>query len=134
MELHQIFGTGGGGLGSSTQWKKWTQLDLRVFLNEESNISNNNEKGGQQDQKSKRKVVQIASKVSNDRFLWKNRSTLGQIISGIKCGRNKHVDFNTSSTLPCLKHYSSSRNEETYEMIPNLMYNFIPKCVIICGN
>ncbi len=129
--------------------------------------------------------------MSSDRSLWKNRPTLGQIISGTKCDRDKqnistergcqsdrvehkkgpnriticqewvsiegkfltifkygsappprlisffilstwivfHVDFNTSSTLPCLKHYSSSCNEETYEIISNLMYNFIPKCV-----
>ncbi len=51
--------------------------------------SNNNEKGGQQDRKWRRKVIQIASKESNDRFLWKNRPTLGQIISGIKCDRDK---------------------------------------------
>ncbi len=44
-----------------------------------SKRSNNNEKGGQQDRKSRRKMVQIASKVSNDRFLWKNRLTLGQL-------------------------------------------------------
>ncbi len=42
--------------------------------------------------------------------------------------------FNTFSTLPFLKHYSSSHNEETYEMISNLKYNFIPKCVFMCGN
>ncbi len=34
-----------------------------------SQTSNNNEKGGQQDRKSRRKVVQIATKVSNDRYL-----------------------------------------------------------------
>ncbi len=28
----------------------------------------------------------------------------------------------------------NSRNEETYEMISNLMYNFILKCVFMCGN
>ncbi len=48
--------------------EKWTQRDLRFCKNEESKISNN-EKGGQQDRKSRRKVVPIASKVSNDRFL-----------------------------------------------------------------
>ncbi len=46
---------------------------------------------GQQDQKSRRNMVQIASKVSNDRFLWKNRPTLGQIICGTKCDRDKLI-------------------------------------------
>ncbi len=36
-------------------------------------------------------MVQIASKMSNDRFLWKNRPTLGQIISGTKCDRDKQI-------------------------------------------
>ncbi len=30
-------------------------------------------------------------KVSNDRFWWKNRPTLAQIISGTKCDRDKHI-------------------------------------------
>ncbi len=30
-------------------------------------------------------------KVSNGRFLWKNRPTLGQIISGTKCDRDKPI-------------------------------------------
>ncbi len=60
------FSVGGGGQHVMT---KWTQWYLRFFKNEESKISNNNEKGGQQDRKSRRKVVQIASKVSNDRCL-----------------------------------------------------------------
>ncbi len=73
-----------------TWWKKWTQWDLRFCKNDESKISNNNEKGGQQDQKSRRKVLQIASKVSNDRFVWKNIPTLGQIISRTKCDQVWH--------------------------------------------
>ncbi len=36
--------------------------------NEGSKRSNNSEKGDQPDRKSRRKLVQIASKVSNDRF------------------------------------------------------------------
>ncbi len=48
---------------------------------------------GQQDRKSRRKVVQIHSKVSNDRFMWTNRPTLGQIISGTKCDRDKQIFF-----------------------------------------
>ncbi len=46
---------------------------------------------GQQDRKSRRKVVQIASKVSNDRFLWTNRPNLDQIISWTKCDRDKQI-------------------------------------------
>ncbi len=46
---------------------------------------------GQQDRKWRRKLVQIASKVSNDRFLWKNIPTLGQIISGTKWDRDKPI-------------------------------------------
>ncbi len=73
--------------------KKLTQWDLRFCQNEESKRSNNNEKEGQQDRKSRRKLVQIVSKVSNDRFLCKNRPTLGQIISGTKCDRDKQIFF-----------------------------------------
>ncbi len=54
-------------------------------------FANNNKKGGQQDRKSGRKLAQIASKVSNDRFLWKNRLTLCQIISGTKYDRDKLI-------------------------------------------
>ncbi len=45
------------------------QLDLRFCKNEWSKRSKNNEKGDQQDDKSRRKFIQIASKVSNDRLL-----------------------------------------------------------------
>ncbi len=58
-----------------------------------SKRSNYNEKGGQQDRKFRRKFVQIASRVSNDRLLWKHRPTLGQIISGTKCDRDKPIFF-----------------------------------------
>ncbi len=71
--------------------KKWTQWDLRFCKNEGSKTSNNNEKGDQQDRKSRRKLVQIASIVSNDRIVWKNRPTLGHIISGTKCHRDKPI-------------------------------------------
>ncbi len=54
---------------------------------------NNNEKGGLEDRTSMRKVIQIASKVSNNRFLWKNKPTLGHIISGTKCDRDKLIVF-----------------------------------------
>ncbi len=37
--------------------KKWTQQDLRFYKNEGSKRSNNNEKGGQQDRKSRTKLV-----------------------------------------------------------------------------
>ncbi len=45
--------------------KKWTQQDLRFYNNEGPKGSNNKEKEGQQDRISRRKLVQIASKVSN---------------------------------------------------------------------
>ncbi len=54
------FSVGGG----PSRDEKWTQWDLWFCKKEESKISNNNEKEGQQDQKSRRKVVQIASNVS----------------------------------------------------------------------
>ncbi len=38
-------------------------------------------------------MVQIASKLSNVRFLWKNRPTLDQIISGTKRDRDKYFFF-----------------------------------------
>ncbi len=66
---------GGRGTSPNFQWgvqhlmKKWTQRDLRFYKNEGLNRFNNNEKGGQQDRKSRRKLVQIASKVSNNRFM-----------------------------------------------------------------
>ncbi len=47
---------------------KWAQSDLRFWKNEGSKRSKNNKKGGQLDQKSRRKLVQNASKWSNDRF------------------------------------------------------------------
>ncbi len=54
--------------GGQHVMKKWTQQDLRLCKNDGSKRSNNNVKGGQQDRKSRRKLVQIASKVSNDSF------------------------------------------------------------------
>ncbi len=71
--------------------KKWTQQDLRFCRNEGSKRSKNCKKGGQQDRKSRRKLTQNASKWSNDRFLLKIRPTLGQIISGNKCDREKPI-------------------------------------------
>ncbi len=47
----------------------------------------------QPDRKSKIKLGQYASKWSNVRFGQKIRSTLGQIISGIKCDRDKLIFF-----------------------------------------
>ncbi len=38
--------------------KKWTQSDVRVCKNEGSKRSNNSETGGQQDRKSRRKLLQ----------------------------------------------------------------------------
>ncbi len=73
--------------------KKWTQQVLRFCKNEGSKRSNNNEKGGQQDWKSRRKLAQIDSKVSNERFLWKIRPTLGQIISGTKFDKRQTDDY-----------------------------------------
>ncbi len=58
VALHQIFG---GGI--KHVMKKWTQQDLRFCKNEGSKRSNNNEKGGQQDQKSRRKLAQFFSSV-----------------------------------------------------------------------
>ncbi len=49
--------------------KKWTQSDRRFRKNEASKRSENNEKGGQQDRKSRRNLVQNGSKQLNDRFL-----------------------------------------------------------------
>ncbi len=51
--------------------------------------SKNNEKKDQQDWKPKRKLVQNASKWSNDRFGQNIRPILSQIISGTKCDRDK---------------------------------------------
>ncbi len=79
--------------GGPAHNEKWTQRDLRFCKNEGSKRSNDNEKGGQQDRKSRRKLVQIASKVSNDRFLCKNRPSLGQIIGGTKCDTDKQIFF-----------------------------------------
>ncbi len=59
---------GGGGGPSPIVWwggvqqamKKWTQRDLRFCKNEGSkDLTNNNEKGGQQDRKSRSKFVQM---------------------------------------------------------------------------
>ncbi len=50
-------GAGGGG-----------QRDLRFCKNERSKKSNNNEKGGQQARKLRRKFEQITSKVSNKKI------------------------------------------------------------------
>ncbi len=50
-----------------------------------------NEKGGQLDQKSRRKFVHNASKWINERFCQKNRPCLDQIISGTKCDRDKLI-------------------------------------------
>ncbi len=36
-------------------------------------------------------LYKIATKVLNERFLWKNRPTLGQITSGTKCDRDKPI-------------------------------------------
>ncbi len=70
-----IRGRGGGVISPNIWWggparnEKWTKWDLRFCKNEGSKRCNNTEKGGQQDGNSRRKLVQIASKVSNDRFL-----------------------------------------------------------------
>ncbi len=48
-------------------------------------------KGGQQDRKSRRKLMQNALKWSNDRFLWKIKPSLGQIISGTKYDRDNPI-------------------------------------------
>ncbi len=78
--------------GGPTCDEKMDPMGSKVFCkNEGSKRSNNNEEGGQQDRKSRRKLVQIATKVSNDRFLWKNRPALGQIIFGTKCDRDKPI-------------------------------------------
>ncbi len=79
---------GGGGPACD---EKWTQWNLRFCKNEGWKRSNNNEKVGQQVRKSRSKLVQIALKVSNDRVLWRNRPTLGQIISGTKCDKDKPI-------------------------------------------
>ncbi len=48
-------------------------------------------KGVQKDRKTRRKLVQNASKWSNDRFGWKMWPNLGQIIYGTKCDRDKPI-------------------------------------------
>ncbi len=53
----------------------------------------NNELGSQQDPKSRRKLVQNAYKWSNDRFWWKLRPNVDQIISWTKCDRDKQIFF-----------------------------------------
>ncbi len=65
--------------------KKWTQSDLRFCKNEESKRSKNNKIGGQQDGKSRRKLVE--NMLQNNTF-GKMIPTLGQIISGTKCDTN----------------------------------------------
>ncbi len=72
--LHQIFGR-----GVQHARNKW--------------FRKRSKKRSQQDRNSRRKLIQNASKWSNDRFLWKIRPTLGQIISGTKCDKGKPIFF-----------------------------------------
>ncbi len=73
--------------------KNWTQHDLRFWNNNGSKRSKNNEKGGQQHQKSRIKLVQNAWKLSNDRFCLKIWPTVCTIISRTKCERDKQISF-----------------------------------------
>ncbi len=60
-------------------WNNWGSGDLRIFLKNGVNYI----------KKSWRKYIQNALKLSDDRF-WPNiRPTLGHIISGTKCDRDK---------------------------------------------
>ncbi len=69
--------------------KQWTQFDLNFCHSEGSKRSKNNEKGCQQDWKSRGKLVQNGQKT----FLWNIRPTLGQNISGTKYDRDKMIFF-----------------------------------------
>ncbi len=87
VALQQIFGR-----GVQHVMKNWTQRDLRFCKNKASKRYKNCKKGGQQDRKSRRKLVQNASKWSNNRFLLKKiRPTLSKFISGTKCDRDKPI-------------------------------------------
>ncbi len=84
LVLHPSFGR-----GVRHMMKKWTQSDLRFWKNEGSKRSMNNEKGDQQDRKSRRQLVQNASNWSNERLWWNITSTLGKITFRTKCDRDK---------------------------------------------
>ncbi len=49
--------------------------------------------GGSTRSKTKEKSGQNASQRSNDRFLWKSKPNVGQIISGTKCDKDKPIFF-----------------------------------------
>lgn len=63
VSLHQMFSEGVG----PTYDEKWTQSNLR-FCNRETKRSKNNETDSVLDQQLRRKFIQNASKLPNDRF------------------------------------------------------------------
>ncbi len=77
--LHQIFGS-----WVQHATKIETQSDLRFCKNEGWNRFKINEKGGQLDWKSRRKLIQNAYNLLNNTFWWNIRPTLGPSISGTK--------------------------------------------------
>ncbi len=84
--LHQIF-------GKRVQHiiQNWTESDLRFRKNEGSKRFKINGKGVQLDRKSRRKLIQNASKLLDNTFWWNIRPTLGSSISGTKCDRGKLI-------------------------------------------
>ncbi len=71
--------------------KKWNQWDLRFCKNEDSKISNNNEKGVHKIENQGEKWYKLLQKCQLTEFGEKNRPTLGKIISGTKCYRDKQI-------------------------------------------
>ncbi len=63
-------------------WKEWWSKRSKI-----------NEKWGQLDRKSSRKLIQNAYKLLNNTFWWNIRPTLGPGISGTKCDRDKLIFF-----------------------------------------
>ncbi len=73
--------------GCRVRWKKLTQSDLNFWKNKGSNRSQNNKNSLSLDWKLRKRLVENASKWSNNRFWGK----LYHIISGTKCDRDKLI-------------------------------------------
>ncbi len=86
--LHQIFNN-----RVQHAIKNWTQSDLRFCQIEGQKDLKINEKGGQLDRKSRRKLTQNDLKQLNNTFWWKIWHTLGPRISGSKSDRDKLIVF-----------------------------------------
>ncbi len=71
--------------------KKRTKWDPRFCKNEESKISNNNEKGVNKIENQGEKWYKLLQKCQMTDFCEKIDLTLGQIISGTKCDGDKQI-------------------------------------------